>query len=86
MGHLQQLIKTLSVLPVGEAGARKAAELRITHYHHQTTPLSLTDCFLLGTAVSLKAAVATSDGATARVGRTEGLKVIALQNSLGHRP
>ena len=76
----------LSVKTLGEAEARRATEIRITHYHRREKPLSLGDCLLLGTAVVLGAAVATSDIPVARSARSEGLKVIPLRDSAGKRP
>lgn len=73
------LVTTLPVIAVGEAEARRAAQIRISHYHRRDAPLSLADCLLLGTALVLGAAVATSDAPLARAGRAEGLEVVALK-------
>jgi ribonuclease VapC len=80
------LATSLPVVAIGEAEARKGARIRITHYHRQTSPLSLADCLLLGTAVVLDAPVATTDGPVSRVARAEGLEVIALLDPSGRRP
>jgi len=77
------LVTTLPVIAVGEAEARRAAQIRISHYHRRDAPLSLADCLLLGAALVLGAAVATSDAPLARIGRAEGLEVIALRASSG---
>jgi predicted nucleic acid-binding protein len=80
------LATTLSVTAVGEAEGRRAAEIRIRQYHRRDNPLSLADCLLLGTALVLGAAVATSDVPLARSARSEGLEVIALRDSAGKKP
>lgn len=80
------LVTTLSVVGTGEAEARRAADVRISHYHRRDTPLSLGDCLLLGTAIVLGAGVATSDVPVARSARSEGLEVVALKDSSGRRP
>jgi len=55
------LVTTLPVVNIGEAEARRAANIRISHYHRRDAPLSLADCLLLGTALVHGAAVTTSD-------------------------
>jgi PIN domain nuclease of toxin-antitoxin system len=80
------LVTTLPVIGIGEAEARRAAQIRITHYHRRDAPLSLADCLLLGTAWVLGAAVATSDVPVASSARSEGLEVVALRDSAGQRP
>lgn len=80
------LATSLPVVPIGEAEARRGAEIRISHYHRQTSPLSLADCLLLGAAAVLDAAVATTDGPVARAARSEGLDVMALRDPSGGRP
>ncbi|HZJ50149.1 MAG TPA: hypothetical protein VFF07_04685 [Actinomycetota bacterium] len=42
------LATTLSVIGIGEAEARRAAEIRISHYHRRDAPLSLGDCPFVG--------------------------------------
>lgn len=80
------LATTLSVIGIGEAEARRAAEVRISHYHRRDAPLALADCLLLGTALVLGATVATSDAPVARSARSEGLEIVALRDSAGKRP
>ena len=75
------LVTTLPVLAVGEAEARRAARIRTSYYHRRDAPLSLADCLLLGTALVLGAAVATSDVSLTQIGRAEGVEVIALRPS-----
>ena len=66
--------------------AREAGSLRARHFDRQSADLSLADCFCLATAIRLEAAVATADPALARAARVEGVKVIPLPDSSGHRP
>lgn len=80
------LVTALPVMTVGEAEARKAGEVRIRRYHRRDNPLSLGDCLLLGSALVLGAAVATSDVPLARSARSEGLDVVALKDSVGRTP
>jgi predicted nucleic acid-binding protein len=63
----------------------RAAELRIAYYSRRERALSLADCFLLASA-SPGDRIATSDPAVAEVARAEGVEVIALPDSAGHRP
>jgi PIN domain nuclease of toxin-antitoxin system len=74
------LATSLPVVPIGEAEARRGAEIRISLYHHRTSPLSLADCLLLGTGLTLRAAVATTDELLARAGDALDLEVIKLKN------
>lgn len=80
------LATTLPVIGIGEAEARRAAEIRISYYHRRDAPLSLADCLLLGTAWVLDAAVATADIPVASCARSEGLDVVSLKDSAGRRP
>lgn len=76
----------LEVEPVWLPTLRLAANLRADHYHRTRMPLSLADCICLATAITLEAALATSDAALARAARAEGVEVIALPDSAGRRP
>ncbi|MGH2733339.1 MAG: PIN domain-containing protein [Actinomycetota bacterium] len=80
------LLAVLPVLPVGEAEASRGAEIRIRHYHRRRSPLSLADCFLVGTAALLNASIATSDEPLAKCAVQESLHVVALEDSTGRRP
>ena len=80
------LVTALAVIGIGETEARRAAEIRISHYHRRDAPLSLGDCLLLGAACVLGAAVATSDVPVARSARSEGLEIVGLRDSAGKRP
>jgi PIN domain nuclease of toxin-antitoxin system len=71
---------SLPVLPIGEAEARRGAEIRIIRYNRRSSPLSLADCLLLGAAGVLEATVATMDEHLVRAGAAEGLNVISLRN------
>jgi PIN domain nuclease of toxin-antitoxin system len=76
----------LVVEPVWLTDARQAGSLRARHYDRGSATLSLADCFCLATAMKLEAAVATADPALARAARAEGIEVIPLPDSHGHRP
>lgn len=76
----------LQVEPVWTPLARSAATLRARHYHRTSMPLSMADCICLATAVSLSAALATTDPHLAALARELGVEVIALPDSTGARP
>jgi predicted nucleic acid-binding protein len=70
----------LPVLAIGEAEARAGAEIRIRRYNRRSSPLSLADCLLLGTARVRGARIATTDQLLARAGHAEDLSVEALKS------
>jgi ribonuclease VapC len=76
----------MEVEPIWLTDARQAGSLRARHYDRQSANLSLADCFCLATAIKLEAAVATADPALARAARAEGVEVVPLPDSSGHRP
>ena len=76
----------LVVEPVWLTDARQAGSLRARHDDRGSATLSLADCFCLATAMKLEATVATADPALARAARAEGIEVIPLPDSRGHRP
>ncbi len=76
---------TLSVIPVDEALAWRAAELRARRYHRSRTPLSLSDCVCLA-AAGEHDLVLTSDGPMLRVAQDEGIRSEALPDSSGELP
>ena len=76
----------LQVEPVWIPLVRHAATLRARHYHRRDRPLSLGDCVCLATAMSLSAALATTDPHLAALGRELGVEVLALPDSSGARP
>jgi PIN domain nuclease of toxin-antitoxin system len=75
----------LDVLPVSEAHAWRAAEIRARHYRRRTSELSLADCFVLAVAAQGDA-VATADAPMARAARAEGIDVVGLPDRRGRRP
>ena len=76
----------MEVEPAWLADARRAGSLRARHHHRESANLSLADCFCLATAIRLEAAVATADPALAHAARAEGVDVIPLPDTSGHRP
>ena len=76
----------LTVIAVEEVDGRLAGHLRAVHYHRLAAPVSMADCVALAAAMSLKARLATSDGALARVAQSRAVEVISLPNSAGQRP
>jgi predicted nucleic acid-binding protein len=75
----------LTLIAPGATVAWRAAHLRISHYGRRTRPVSMADCFLLA-AAGTGDRVATADPAVAEVARAEGIEVVALPDSSGHRP
>jgi PIN domain nuclease of toxin-antitoxin system len=63
-----------------------AGELRATHYHRRSCPISLTDCMAIVSGQQNELAVATSDGPLASVARQIGVAVHPLPDSQGRRP
>lgn len=74
----------ITVSPVVEGHAWRAAAVRASHYERRRSELSLADCILLAGAEPGER-VAASDPAVARVARREGLEVLPLQDSRGRR-
>lgn len=64
----------------------RAGDLRAVHYHRERSAVSLADCLALATAESVGEALATPDPALAAMARAEGIEVIPLPDSRGHRP
>ena len=79
------LAGALTVRPVTEAHAWRAAELRTRYYHRSSAALSMGDCIFLASATP-ESALATADPVVARTARSEGLNLIALPDSQGRRP
>jgi predicted nucleic acid-binding protein len=69
---------TLSALPLDLPIARRAAEIRTTHYHRSTRPISLADAILVATARSADR-LATADPDVLAVARAEALETISLR-------
>lgn len=76
----------LAVIPVDEATAWRAAELRARRYHRSLAPLSLSDCVCLVAASEIQGTVLTSDGPMLHVARAEGIAAEALPDSGGRMP
>ncbi len=64
--------------------ARRAAELRVKHYHRTRCPLSLGDCLLLAMTAD-QDQLATADPHVLNVAREEQIEAIALPDSRGRR-
>jgi predicted nucleic acid-binding protein len=73
-------------IPLGWDRARRAAELRTTHYHRTQCAVSLADCGAIALAEQLEAELVTSDQAMIRVARAEGVVVIPVPDSSGRTP
>jgi predicted nucleic acid-binding protein len=67
----------LGILPLDHATARRAAEIRVRHYHRSTRPISLADAILLASAPA-GARVATADPHVLAIASAEGLEPVAL--------
>jgi PIN domain nuclease of toxin-antitoxin system len=73
------------ILPVNEEHAWRGAFLRGRHYARRSCELSLADCLLLA-AAGEDDSVATADPSIAAVARAEGIEVVGLPDTRGHRP
>lgn len=78
--------RRLSVVPVDDAIARRAGDLRGSHYHRTRRPVSIADCIATATSEALSEDLATSDPHLASMAHEEGVEVVALPDSRGHRP
>jgi len=67
----------LAVLPLDLSVASRAAEIRATHYHRSSRPISLADAVLVATARS-RDRLATADPDVLAVARAEARETIAL--------
>ncbi|MGH3025859.1 MAG: PIN domain-containing protein [Gaiellaceae bacterium] len=79
------LSNQVRVIVADEESAWRAAELRQRYYAKETCELSLADCFLLG-AAGPNDQIATADAPAAQVARAQGIGVVPLPDSSGHRP
>ena len=78
MEVLDPLLSTsVTWVPVDLALARRAAELRATHYHRERRPISLSDALLLA-AASAETRIATADPDVLAIARAESIGVIEL--------
>ena len=80
------LADAISVETTTAAAAWQASSFRARHYDRSARPLSLADCFLLATASTHGASIATADPAVAAVARDESLELVPLPDSAGRRP
>ncbi len=71
---------TIEPVSVGPDLARRAAEIRIEHYHRQARPLSLADVTLLAAARPVDR-IATSDSDLLAVASKLGIETIELPSS-----
>ena len=76
----------LEVIPVTEAGGRRAADVRARHYHRTDCPISLADCVALAAAQLTSQSLATADPRLASTARAESVGLIPLPDSRGVRP
>ena len=76
----------LVVIPADEQIGRLAGRLRARHYRARGSAVSLADCIALATTLNLGGSLATADPALATIARKEGVPIIALPDSHGHRP
>lgn len=67
----------LATVPLGAAVARRAAEIRASHYHRSSRPISLADAVLIATATR-DDRIATADPDVLAVATAEGLESVAL--------
>lgn len=71
--------------PLDEELTLRAGLLRARHYHRKDCAVSLADCVAAETTRSLNSALATSDPHLLDMCRDEGIAVIPLPDSTGHR-
>lgn len=76
----------LVVVPVTASAANRAATLRVAHYHHRTSAISIADCCAIGLALDRNEPLATSARELVRLARHLGIEVIALPDSRGRMP
>lgn len=68
---------SLREIPLDSSRARRAAEIRVRHYHRKRCPISLGDAILLGSAAAGDR-IATADPDVLRVTEAEGLNPFPL--------
>jgi len=68
---------TLTPVPLDVAVARRAAEVRATHYHRSSRPISLADAALIASAEPGDR-IATADPDVLAVATAEGIGTVAL--------
>lgn len=65
--------------------AARAGLLRARHYHRTKCAVSLADCFVVEVVSELSAKVATSDPHLLDICHEEGIPVVVLPGTTGHR-
>jgi PIN domain nuclease of toxin-antitoxin system len=73
------------IVPVSEEHAWRGAVLRGRHYARRSCDVSLADCLLLA-AAGEGDLVATADPSIGAVARAEGIGLVPLPDTRGHRP
>lgn len=73
----------VEVVPVDEAVGRLAGVLRSRHWDPKRRPVSMADCIVLATAMTVGEPIATSDRPLIAAARAEGHPVVALLDSQG---
>jgi uncharacterized protein with PIN domain len=73
----------LEVVPVDEEIGRLAGTLRSRHWDSKRRPVSMADCIVLATAMTVREPLATSDRPLIAAARAEGHPVVALPDSRG---
>lgn len=76
----------LEVVPVDEEIGTRAGILRSRHWHRDRRSVSIADCVVLATGMTLGEPIATADAALIAAAQAEGHPVIALLDSRGRRP
>ena len=78
MEILEPLLEgSLRPIPLDVAVARRAAELRASHYHRSSRPISLADAMLIASARP-GAKIATADPDVLAVAKAEGIETVEL--------
>jgi predicted nucleic acid-binding protein len=73
----------LEVVPLDEDVSRLAGALRARHWDSRGRPVSMADCIVLATAITVREPLATSDRPLLAAARAEGCPVVALPDSRG---
>jgi PIN domain nuclease of toxin-antitoxin system len=79
------LTEALELVPLDPVRAWRAGEIRASHYHRTSCPLSLADAVFLA-SVPAGAKLASSDTDVLAVAVEEGLAILPLLDSQGRRP
>lgn len=76
----------LEIVPVDDGIGRLAGILRSRHWQRARRPVSLADCVVLATGMTVREPIATADAALIAAARAEGHPVTVLLDSQGRRP